>query len=100
MTQANSAHYDLAQEMVRSGAWRVDPDRGHVIGKRGLPFRRTNSWGYIQIKFRDPRLDLLRSGRIQWADLATRRETSGWRPSYVPTSVRDLQRLADRRATA
>lgn len=54
MTQANATHYDLAQELIRSGAWRVDPDRGHVIGKRGEPFRRTNTWGYIQIKFRDP----------------------------------------------
>lgn len=44
------------------------------------------------------RLDLLRSGRIEWTDLVTRRDTPGWRTSYVPTTLRDLQRLADRRA--
>lgn len=44
------------------------------------------------------RLALLQSGRIQWADLATRRDTPGWRPSYTPTPVRDLQRIADRSA--
>lgn len=44
------------------------------------------------------RLKLLRSGQIGWSDLATRRDTPGWRPSYVPTSVRDLQRIADRPA--
>lgn len=45
------------------------------------------------------RLALLRSGRIQWQDLATRRTTPGWRPSYAPTPLRDLQRIADRHAT-
>lgn len=38
--------------------------------------------------------ELLTSGVIEWADLATRRESRTWRPSYVPTPVRDLQRLA------
>ena len=36
------------------------------------------------------RLDLLRSGQIQWADLATRRSTDGWRDSIVPTPVSAL----------
>jgi hypothetical protein len=36
------------------------------------------------------RLDALNSGRAQWADLATRRTTAGWRDSYAPTPVRDL----------
>lgn len=36
------------------------------------------------------RLALLDSGAIDWSDLATRRETSGWRPSYVPTPVKRL----------
>lgn len=44
------------------------------------------------------RLDLLRAGRITWADLAQRRTTRGWRPSYAPTSVTDLQRIARIRA--
>ncbi len=44
------------------------------------------------------RLDLLRAGRITWDDLATRRESSAWRPSYVPTPLRDLQRLANQRS--
>lgn len=33
------------------------------------------------------RLQLLDSGQVDWSDLATRRETSGWRPSYAPTPV-------------
>lgn len=37
------------------------------------------------------RLELLRSGRIAWADLAIQRQTTGWRPSIVPTPVRTLQ---------
>ncbi|MBM0235955.1 hypothetical protein JNW88_00435 [Micromonospora sp. ATA32] len=44
------------------------------------------------------RLALLKAGRIQWADLATRRDTPGWRPSYAPTPVADLQRIVDRAA--
>jgi len=40
------------------------------------------------------------SGRVGWDDLAPRRSTSGWRDSYTPTSLRDLQRAADRRAFA
>lgn len=54
-----------------------------------------------QIKILGPgRHELLTSGRIDWADLATRRENPSWRPSYVPTTVRDLQRLTDRRQPA
>lgn len=40
------------------------------------------------------RLELLRSGAVGWDDLATRRQPAGWRPNYVPTPVRDLQRAA------
>ncbi|WP_346007283.1 phage minor head protein [Janibacter terrae] len=36
------------------------------------------------------RLALLDSGQVGWADLAKRRDTDGWRPSIVPTPVRDL----------
>ena len=36
------------------------------------------------------RLELLRSGRASWGDLASRRSTSGWRDSFAPTPVRDL----------
>lgn len=42
------------------------------------------------------RLDLYRSGAVQWANLATRRDSRTWRPSYVPTTVRDLHRVAAR----
>ena len=38
----------------------------------------------------DTRLALLDSGQITWDDLVTRRETRGWRPSYVPTPVAAL----------
>jgi hypothetical protein len=40
------------------------------------------------------RLELLKSGQVQWDDLARRRDSTGWRPSYIPTPVRDLQRTA------
>ncbi len=54
MTKANASNYLLAADLVEAGAWRVDPALGLVYGKKGNPFRRTNTWGYIQIKFRDP----------------------------------------------
>lgn len=43
------------------------------------------------------RLALLKSGRIDWSDFATTRDTPGWRRSYTPCTVRDLERLAARR---
>lgn len=36
------------------------------------------------------RLAALRSGRIDWSDLATRRDVPGWRPAYFATPLRDL----------
>lgn len=36
------------------------------------------------------RLDLFLSGRVAWSDLATVRQTEGWRDSIVPTPVRRL----------
>lgn len=36
------------------------------------------------------RLALLDQSAISWADLARRRDNPDWRPSYVPTPVRDL----------
>lgn len=46
------------------------------------------------------RLELLRSGRIQWDDLATPRIAPNWRTSYVPRTVGDLERVAARRRAA
>ena len=46
------------------------------------------------------RLALLTAGRVQWSDLAVRRDNQAWRPSYVPRPVRELQALAHRRAVA
>jgi hypothetical protein len=40
------------------------------------------------------RLALLRGGRVRWGDLSTVRQNPGWRPSRVPTPVRDLRRAA------
>ncbi|QAY69997.1 phage minor head protein [Xylanimonas protaetiae] len=48
-----------------------------------------------QAKIMGPgRLDLLRTGRIGWADLSTRTSTPGWRDSHHVRSLRDLQGLA------
>jgi SPP1 gp7 family putative phage head morphogenesis protein len=46
------------------------------------------------------RLALLTAGRVQFADLAVRRDNQAWRPSYGARPVRDLQALANRRAVA
>lgn len=46
------------------------------------------------------RLALLKAGKVTFADLAMRRETPQWRPSYVPRPVRDLQQIAGSRAPA
>lgn len=43
------------------------------------------------------RLHLLNTGLITFDDLATLRQTPAWRPSYVPTPVAELRRLADTR---
>lgn len=40
------------------------------------------------------RLRLLNEGKISWGDLSQKRTTPGWRDSYHPTSVRDLQKRA------
>jgi len=36
------------------------------------------------------KLDLLNSGRIEWADLSQRRSTDGWRDSFAPTPLSTL----------
>lgn len=38
----------------------------------------------------EQRLAMLDAGEISWSDLTQRRDTTGWRPSHVATSVRDL----------
>jgi len=40
------------------------------------------------------RLELVQSGKVSWADLSRKRTTSGWRDSYAPASVSDLEALA------
>lgn len=42
------------------------------------------------------RLELLRSGRVGWDDLAGPKANPGWRPSYAPRTLTDLNRIADR----
>lgn len=41
------------------------------------------------------RLRLLDDGKVSWSDLAKRRETEGWRDSYVPTPTRELASIAN-----
>lgn len=70
-----------------------------LVGDADLPtaegrFRRLSRRDQARI-LGPARLALYRSGRIGWADLARPRATPGWRTSYIPTPVRDLQRLAD-----
>lgn len=40
------------------------------------------------------RLEMFRAGRIGWSDLAVERANAGWRNSWTPRSVADLERLA------
>ena len=55
----------------------------------------------VQISIMGERkLALLRSGRIGWDDLAMRRRNPGWRPSYAPRPLKDLERLAAARDAA
>lgn len=54
MTKPIAASYQLAQDLIASGVWRVEPDLGQIINTLGVPFKRLNSWGYIQIKMRRP----------------------------------------------
>lgn len=70
MTQPNRDNYEAAQDRIKAGKWWVDPLCGFVYGCKGAPFRRTNSWGYIQIKFRsaqDYRVELaVLAHRVIW----------------------------------
>lgn len=53
MTQPKRENYRAAQDRIVAGKWWVNPLIGMVYGTKGLSFRRMNSCGYIQIKFRD-----------------------------------------------
>jgi hypothetical protein len=53
MTQPKRENYQAAQDRITAGKWWVNPLAGFVYGTKGQPFRRTNTDGYIQIKFRD-----------------------------------------------
>lgn len=63
-----------------------------------MPDAQTVFWGLPeedQLAIMGPgRLELLRTGAVDWADLSTQRQNPGWRPSHVPTPVRDLQTRA------
>src|SRR5690606_18349694 len=63
-----------------------------------MPDAQTVFWGLPeedQLAIMGPgRLELLRAGAVDWADLSTQRQNPGWRPSHVPTPVRDLQTRA------
>lgn len=48
----------------------------------------------------EKKLALLNAGLISWEDLSKRRVTRGWRDSWAPTSMRDLLRVANRRAAS
>lgn len=52
--ETNPESYRLAAERIASGKWTVDPDRGVILGSKGQPLSRINSWGYVQLKFRHP----------------------------------------------
>ena len=67
MTQPNRENHEAAQARIAAGKWTVNPLIGFVYGTKGAAFRRTNSWGYIQIKFRDAQ-----DYRIEHAVLAHR----------------------------
>jgi len=70
MTKPIAEHYQLAQQKIQDGFWRVDTELGLIYGAKGAPFTRINSWGYIQIKFRRPdnyRLDVaVLAHRVIW----------------------------------
>ncbi len=57
-------------------------------------FRRLSRRNQISI-LGPARYEMWRSGDVSWPDLAIRRSNPGWRDSYTPRPVADLQRLAD-----
>ncbi|HLR97647.1 MAG TPA: hypothetical protein VK053_24210 [Jiangellaceae bacterium] len=71
-----------------------EPPPISVDGERA--FRRMTRADQLEV-LGPTRLALLDSGRITWADLATWRNNPQWRRSNQPTTVRDLQRIADAR---
>ena len=54
MTLAKTENYEIALRRISDGTWRVDPDVGLLFGKWGRPYTRTNTYGYIQVKFFEP----------------------------------------------
>jgi len=67
---------------------------GSITPPDGLALFRRMS-GADQLRVLGPtRLQLLDDGDIDWLQLAVRRDNDDWRPSYVPRTVADLQRLA------
>ncbi|MDV6277999.1 HNH endonuclease [Rhodococcus erythropolis] len=53
MIKFNPNAYTQAAERVASGIWKIDPDKGHVIGLQGHPLYRLSPDGYVHLKFRD-----------------------------------------------
>lgn len=47
-------NYELAHHKINTGEWSADPEHGLIYGQHGRPFRRRNTCGYTQIKYRDP----------------------------------------------
>lgn len=45
--------YTLAAELINDGLWKVNAETGTIYGSSGKALRRINTWGYVQLKFRD-----------------------------------------------
>lgn len=54
MTKPKTENYEIAAQLIADGTWSVDTQRGILIGMLGNPYRRTNTNGYIQVKFVQP----------------------------------------------
>lgn len=54
MSKPNELNYQIARDFVAAGKWRVDAERGYLIGVRGKPMARVSGSGYVQVSFRDP----------------------------------------------
>lgn len=85
----------LAAPIVQPGRWALAPVAdGFVDGRTWfgrLPEHRQVALAGVA------RINLLRSGLIDWTELVVLRHNAQWRPAYALVPVRDLQRLADAR---
>lgn len=103
LTEAGPADHNQGRcvRLVRLKSWSqlgiTQTEPADVLPDAEAQFRKLSLTD--QLKVMGPaRHELWASGDIAWTDLAVLRGTRGWRDSYVPRTVTDLQRISGRRS--